>query len=102
MTQSTPMPTDRLENPTSAALQSYSTEELTQAVVERLSITNSDWHKLKGNRKARAKEQAATALMLLLKDQPEAALERLQQATGWLDGSISAPPCPTHGHHQAK
>jgi hypothetical protein len=33
----------------------------------------------------------------LLKEQPQEALVRLNQAAGWLDHSISAPPCPTHG-----
>jgi hypothetical protein len=34
------------------------------------------------NRKARAGEQAAAALVFLLKDQPEETLPRLQQAVG--------------------
>ncbi len=71
--------------------------ELAQVLAERLSIKPNDWHRLKSNRKARSAEQAATALVYLLKDQPEEALARLQQATGWIDRSISAPPCPTHG-----
>lgn len=74
-----------------------STLELAQILAARLSIAPGDWHRLKANRKARASEQIATALVYLLKDQPEEALARLQQATGWLDRSISAPPCPTHG-----
>ncbi len=73
------------------------TIELAQALAQRLAITPQDWHKLKANRQARASEQAATALIFLLKDQPAEALSRLQQAVGWLDRSISAPPCPTHG-----
>lgn len=72
--------------------------ELAQVLAHRLAITPNDWHRLKSNRKARAAEQAAMALVYLLKDQPEEALARLQQASGWLDRSISAPPCPTHGH----
>ncbi|HEY9824715.1 MAG TPA: DUF6439 family protein, partial [Stenomitos sp.] len=52
------------------------------------------------NRRVRALEQTAAALVYLLKHQPEEALARLQQATGWLDRSISAPPCPTHGHQK--
>jgi hypothetical protein len=36
-------------------------------------------------------------LVLLLSDRPVEALAYLQQAAGWLDKSISAPPCPTHG-----
>lgn len=79
-------------------LQELSTLELAQALAERLSITPNDWHRLKSNRKARASEQAAAAFVFLLKDQPEEALVRFHQAVGWLDHSISAPPCPTHGH----
>lgn len=79
-------------------LADLSTEELAQALAARLAIAPSDWHRLKANRQARASEQAATALVYLLKNQNDEALARLQQATGWLDRSISAPPCPTHGH----
>ena len=71
---------------------------LAQVLAEKLAIAPNDWHRLKGNRKARAQEQAASALVYLLNNQPEEALARLQQASGWLDRSISAPPCPTHGH----
>ncbi|HEY9872262.1 MAG TPA: DUF6439 family protein [Candidatus Obscuribacterales bacterium] len=79
-------------------LNELSTLELAQALAERLAINDKDWHKLKSNRNARASEQAAAALVFLLKDQPEEALARFRQASGWLDRSISAPPCPTHGH----
>lgn len=78
-------------------LADLSNAELAQILAERLTITSGDWHRLKSNRKARAAEQATMALVYLLKDQPEEALVRLQQASGWLDRSISAPPCPTHG-----
>jgi flagellar biosynthesis/type III secretory pathway chaperone len=78
-------------------LQQFTAEELAQALMAKLAITDKDWHRLKTNRKARASEQVAAALVQLLKDQPDEALARLQQATGWLDRSISAPPCPTHG-----
>ncbi len=78
-------------------LDELSTLEVAQALMERLAISTNDWHRLKSNRKVRASEQAAAALVFLLKDQPEEALSRLQQASGWLDRSISAPPCPTHG-----
>jgi hypothetical protein len=81
------------------ALSELSTLELAQALTERLTITPNDWHRLKSNRKARASEQAAAALVFLLKDQSEEALARFRQASGWLDRSISAPPCPTHGDH---
>jgi hypothetical protein len=73
------------------------TAELAQALAERLAIAPGDWHRLKSNRNARASEQAAIALVYLLNQQPEEALSRLQQASGWLDRSVSAPPCPTHG-----
>jgi hypothetical protein len=80
------------------AINDFSTLELAQALMERLTISPNNWHRLKSNRKVRASEQAAAALVFLLKEQPEEALQRLQQASGWLDRSISAPPCPTHGH----
>jgi len=80
------------------SLKDASTLELAQALAERLGIAPQDWHRLKSNRPARAKEQAAAALVFLLKQQPEEALARLRQASGWLDHSISAPPCPTHGN----
>ncbi len=83
--------------PKTSQLNELSTLELAQALMERLSISPSDWHRLKSNRKVRASEQAAAALVFLLKDESQEALPRLQQATGWLDRSISAPPCPTHG-----
>jgi hypothetical protein len=79
-----------------------STLELAQILAERLSISDRDWHRLKSNRKARAIEQSAAALVYLLKENPEEALPRLQQAVGWLDRSISAPPCPTHGDRKAQ
>ncbi len=82
-------------------LKDFSTLELAQALAERLAIPPSDWHRLKSNRKARASEQAAAALVFLLKEQPEEALPRFRQAVGWLDRSISAPPCPTHGQHSS-
>jgi Family of unknown function (DUF6439) len=89
---------ETLSNPTTSHLSDLSTEDLAQALAERLAIAPNNWHRLKANRKARASEQAAIALVYLLKDNPDEALTRLQQAAGWLDRSISAPPCPTHGH----
>lgn len=71
--------------------------ELAQAIATRLGIKPNDWHRLNRDRTVRAQEQAAAALVYLLKSQPEEALPRLQQAVGWLDRSLSAPPCPTHG-----
>ncbi len=84
--------------PNTQLLQQYPALELAQALVEKLAIAETDWHRLKSNRSARAKEQAIAALVFLLKEQPEEALPRLQQAVGWLDRSITAPPCPTHGN----
>ena len=68
-----------------------------QHLSQMLTIGSMDWHRLKSNRKARALEQCAGAIVYLLKNQPDEALVRLQQAVGWLDRSISASPCPTHG-----
>lgn len=72
--------------------------ELAQALATRLAIQPNDWHRLNRNRNIRAQEQIAAALVYLLKKQPTEALARTQQAVGWLDNSLSAPPCPTHGH----
>lgn len=71
--------------------------ELAQALAAKLAIAPHDWHKLKGNRKAQAGQQLSAALVFLLNDNPEAALIHLEQAQGWLDRSLSAPPCPSHG-----
>ena len=68
--------------------------ELAQALAERSAIAHQDWHRLKGNRKAQAQQQLAAALVFLLKEQPEAALTHINQAAGWLDGSLASPPCP--------
>lgn len=87
-------------DPVNHSTEAASTLELAQALAERLTITSGDWHRMKANRKARALQQAAAAIVFLLKDQPQEALARLQQAVGWLDKSVTAPPCPTHGHHQ--
>lgn len=78
-------------------LQKYSTLELAQALAERLAIPERDWHRLKSNRQVRASELTIAALVFLIKGQPNEAIARLNQAIGWLDRSISAPPCPTHG-----
>lgn len=86
-----------LSGPDSSQFNSATTLELARALAERLAIADKDWHNLKSNRPARALEQVGAALILLLKDQPQEALPHLQQATGWLDRSISAPPCPSHG-----
>jgi Family of unknown function (DUF6439) len=89
-----------LDATSTQSIKPINTLVLAQQLAHELTIGSEDWHRLKSNRRARALEQAAVALVYLLKDQPEEALARLQQATGWLDRTISAPPCPTHGHHQ--
>jgi Tfp pilus assembly protein PilF len=78
-------------------LNEISTLELAQALMERLSISPDDWHRLKSNRNSRASEQVAAAMVFLVKNQPQEAQARLEQAIGWLDKSISAPPCESHG-----
>ena len=78
-------------------LEELSTLELAQALAARLEICPNEWHRLKSNRQARAQEQTIAALVFLIEQKPEEALPRLQQASGWLDRSISAPPCPIHG-----
>lgn len=83
-------------------LDEYTTEELAQALAERLAIKDRDWHQLKSNRPARASEQIIAALVFLLKNQPQEVIPRLNQAIGWLDRSISAPACPTHGVNSSK
>jgi hypothetical protein len=87
-----------MSSTTETTIDNLTTLELAQALAERLRIDESNWHRLKSNRPARAKEQAAAALVFLLKDNPDEALARFTQAVGWLDKSISAPPCPSHGH----
>ncbi|MCU0566810.1 MAG: DUF6439 family protein [Oculatellaceae cyanobacterium Prado106] len=92
---SVPFVPNRTESATPLA--EVSTVELAQALAARLAIGSSDWHALKANRKARAQELVASALVYLLKDNSEESLARLQQSVGWLDRSISAPPCEHHG-----
>lgn len=83
----------------SSSLDNLSNLELAQVLAQRLGITPKDWHRLKGNRQAQASQSLGTALVYLLKDQPEEALTHLNQAQGWLDRSISPLPCPSHGKH---
>jgi hypothetical protein len=75
-------------------LKNISTLELAQVLAQRLAISHYDWHRLQGDRKAQAGQQLTSALVYLLKDKPELALNHLQQATGWLDKSLKAPGCP--------
>ena len=92
-----PSPSLSQTTPDKAVLKSFPPEALAQALAEQLAIPVKDWHRLNSNRSVRAKEQAAAALVYLLKDQPEEALPRLSQAVGWLDRTLKAPPCPSHG-----
>lgn len=85
-----------LHSPLQEQLANFTSEDLAQVLVERLSLTDGDWHRFKANRGVRAREQAAVALLSLLRDNCDEALLRLQQAAGWLDGSVAAPPCPDH------
>ena len=68
--------------------------ELAQELSQRLAISHRDWHRLQGDRQAQAGQQLSAALIFLLKEQPELALQHLQQAEGWLDKSLKAPGCP--------
>jgi len=83
-------------------LQAYSAEELAQALAQKLAIAPNDWHRLSANRAVRAREQAAAALVYMLKGRPEEALPRLTQAIGWLNKTLKAPPCPTHGEKRGQ
>ena len=81
-------------------LETAEPKALAQALAKQLSISPMDWHRLNSNRQIRAKEQIAAALVYLLNDNPAEALPRLEQAVGWLNRSIKAPPCPTHGERK--
>ncbi|MBE9113811.1 hypothetical protein IQ273_31045 [Nodosilinea sp. LEGE 07298] len=76
--------------------------ELAQLLAERLAIKPTDWHRLNRDRRVRASEQLAAALVFLLKQNSEEALVRVEQATGWLNHSLQAPPCPTHGERKTR
>lgn len=76
--------------------------EVAQALAERSVIAHQNWHRLKGNRQAQAKQQLTSALVFLLKDRPQEALQHLNQATGWLNGSLASPPCPDAQKRKAK
>ncbi|PSN07927.1 hypothetical protein C7293_30410 [filamentous cyanobacterium CCT1] len=76
--------------------------ELAQLLAERLAIKPVDWHRLNRDRRVRASEQLAAALVFLLKQNSEEALVRVEQAIGWLNHSLQAPPCPTHGERKTR
>lgn len=87
-----PIASDRI--PT---LNDASASELAQALAKRLTIAPQDWHRLKADRRAQASQHLGAAIVYLLESRPEEALPHLQQAAGWLDGSVRPLPCPTHG-----
>lgn len=70
--------------------------ELAQILASKLAIAPNDWHRLKANRQAQASQQLAAALVYLLKNESQEAIDRIDQAKGWLDKSIAPLPCPTH------
>jgi len=71
-----------------------------------LSITDRDWHALKGQRPRRAAEQLAAALVQLLSgDRPTApqatearqrAIALVDNASSWLRAELSDPGCESH------
>jgi hypothetical protein len=81
-------------------VQELTTQELAQLLAEKMTISSYDWHKLKNNRNAQAGQQLASSLVYLLNNQPEEALERINQAQGWLNRTIKPLPCPTHGNQE--
>lgn len=80
--------------PNDLSPEAVSSLDLAQQLAQQLAIGHKDWHRLQSNRPARAQEQAAIAMVYLLKGESDLALAHLQQATAWLDRSVSAPPCP--------
>ncbi len=102
LNSTTSAPSHPLESPLTSSLSDFTPLELAQALAERLAISERDWHRLKSNRNARAGEHLAAALVFLLKNQPEEVIPRLNQAVGWLERTITAPPCPTHGTTEKK
>ena len=74
-----------------------------------LSISDRQWHGLKGQRNRRAAEQIRSALVLLLSQSEPSnrlksagstnhdAIALLEHALGWLKGEINDPGCPSHG-----
>ncbi len=93
MFEVTPLSTTENQNKVLADLSDL---ELAQALAARLVISHQNWHRLKGNRQAQAKQQLTSALVFLLKEHPQEALQHLNQAVGWLDRSLKAHPCPDH------
>ena len=98
----TPKPNQTQQSDPNVDLNAFSAQALAEALARKLAIAPNDWHRLSANRAVRAREQAAAAIVYMLKDKPEEALPRLTQAIGWLNKTLKAPPCPTHGEKRAK
>ncbi len=86
----------KLQDPTLVALADYTPRDLARALLEQLSVDERDWHRLKGDRRIRAREQVAAALVFMLADNNDEARQRLEHALDWIDRRVSAPPCPDH------
>jgi hypothetical protein len=82
-------------------------DDLAEQLLHRLAIGDREWHAVKNQAPRRAAEQLAAALMqLLCCDDPrrldcgegrQQAIDLLENALGWLKGSISDPGCPRRG-----
>ena len=80
---------------------------LAEQLLQRLAISDRDWHALKNQPSRRAAEQVAAALVQLLQGEDprkreggearERAIALLENALGWLRGSLSDPGCPHRG-----
>lgn len=92
----------KLQDPSLAPLADYTARDLARALLERLSLDERDWHRLKGDRRRRAQEQVAAALVFMLADNDREAQQRLTHALDWLDRRVSAPPCPDHSSRSLK
>lgn len=88
------------QSPLNSSLENLTNLELAKLLAQRVSISSYDWHKLKNNRQAQAAQQLASSLVYLLNGETDEALQRINQAQGWLDHTIKPLPCPTHGHKQ--
>lgn len=80
-----------------SVMENLSNLELAKLLAQKVTISSYDWHKLKNNRQAQATQQLAASLVYLLNGETDEALQRINQAQGWLDHTISPLPCPSHG-----
>ncbi|MEB3256265.1 MAG: DUF6439 family protein [Synechococcaceae cyanobacterium] len=79
-------------------------DDLAEKLLGALAISDREWHAVKGQAPRRAAEQMAAALVQLLRgDDPrrsacgegrEQAIALLENALGWLQGSLKDPGCP--------